>query len=131
ATDISTKVLNFAKEGVYLKKVIDDIPPHWVTKYFKKLDDEHYQVTDELKKEVVFRRFNLMDDIPFKKPFHLISCRNVMIYFDADTRDKLVQRYYDSTVEGGYLFIGHSESIQKSKNYKIIKPAIYRKINTE
>lgn len=131
ATDISTKALKFAKEGIYLKRAIDDLPPAWVEKYFKKLDDEHYQVTDELRREIVFKHFNLMEQIPFKKPFHLISCRNVMIYFDTPTREALVDRFYNSTEEGGYLFIGHSETIQKSKNYKSIKPAIYRRINAE
>ncbi len=131
ATDISTKALNFAKEGIYLKRAIDDLPPAWVAKYFVKLDDEHYQVTESLRKEIVFKHFNLMESIPFKKPFHLISCRNVMIYFDSETRDGLVDRFYNATTEGGYLFIGHSETIQKSKNYKIIKPAIYRKTFSE
>jgi chemotaxis protein methyltransferase CheR len=64
----------------------------------------------------------------FKKPFHIIFCRNVMIYFDAPTRCKLVQKLYDCTSPGGYLFIGHAETIDREKRrYEYVRPAVYRK----
>ena len=62
---------------------------------------------------MIFRSFNLMDPIHFRKKFDLIFCRNVMIYFDRPTKAALVRRFYDATAPGGYLFIGHSESLDK------------------
>lgn len=69
-----------------------------------------------------------MDPIRFRRPFDLIFCRNVMIYFDQPTKVGLVRRFYNSTVPGGYLFIGHSESLNKTEcPYQYLMPAIYRK----
>ena len=90
---------------------------------------ESYRVTDELKKRVVFKVFNLMEPIPYRKhPFDLIFCRNVMIYFDSDTKNALVNRFYDVLAPGGYLFIGHAESIPRdATKFEYVKPAIYRR----
>jgi chemotaxis protein methyltransferase CheR len=79
---------------------------------------------------VIFRLFNLMQEIfPFKKKFHIIFCRNVMIYFDNETKRELVKRFFEYTEPGGYLFIGHSESIgREDTGYSYVKPAIYRKM---
>ena len=79
--------------------------------------------------EVIFRRFNYMNEfIPFNKQFHVIFCRNVMIYFDEKTKEELINKLYESTEPGGYLFIGHSECINKNTTkYKYISPSIYRK----
>jgi chemotaxis protein methyltransferase CheR len=72
--------------------------------------------------------FNLMDPIIFKKPFDIIFCRNVMIYFDKQTTNQLIERFYNATAEGGYLFIGHSETIDRTvSKYKYIQPAVYQK----
>jgi len=130
ATDISTKVLEEAKRGIYSNKDIEMLPSHWKLNYFKKLDDKNSVITDKIKKEVIFRKFNLMNDIfPFKKKFHVIFCRNVMIYFDVQTKRELVNKFYDLTEYGGYLFIGHSESLNgKETKYRYIMPAVYRKI---
>jgi len=130
ATDIAQKVLNKAMDGVYLKDQIGFLPPQWRMNYFtKNPGNDSYQVVDKIKNEVIFRRFNLMDKyFPFKKKFHVIFCRNVMIYFDSKTRNELVEKFYEFTEPGGYLFIGHSESLNRSQTkYKYIKPAIYRK----
>jgi len=84
---------------------------------------------DLIKNEVVFRRFNLMNKVfPFKKEFHVIFCRNVMIYFDPPTKKDLLARFYEFTKPGGYLFIGHSESLSRTETgYRYIMPAVYRK----
>lgn len=127
ATDISTEVLDKARAGIYTYDMIQDLPPAWIQKYFRKLDAERYQVTDYLRKQVVYKQFNLMDKIVYKKPFDLISCRNVMIYFDGPTKKALIDRLYDATKPGGFFFIGHAENVSKETRYQFIKPAIYRK----
>lgn len=129
ATDISRKVLAKAQMGVYHKDSMSNLTDEVKKKYFVPLDNDCYKVTDELKKQVVFKVFNLMDEIPYRKnPFDLIFCRNVMIYFDAETKLNLVKRFYDVLAPGGYLFIGHAESVSRdATNYEYIKPAIYRK----
>jgi chemotaxis protein methyltransferase CheR len=78
---------------------------------------------------VQFRRHNLMNaTFPFKKPFDTVFCRNVMIYFDKPTRDGLVSRFHRHTVPGGYLLIGHSETLgQTNEQYGYVMPACYRK----
>ena len=129
ATDISTAVLEKAKKGAYAPDNLTDLPPIWRSKYFKMQPDGTYQISEQMRNEVIFKVFNLMDEIVYKKPFDIIFCRNVMIYFDAETTTKLVKRFYDATAEGGYLFIGHSESIDKERTgYTYVKPSTYQKI---
>jgi chemotaxis protein methyltransferase CheR len=129
ATDISEKVLNIAKAGIYSEDKIDKMKPELRKKYFKKIDKSMYQVIDSLKKEVVFRRFNLINPVfPFKKQFHVIFCRNVMIYFDQQTRENLLEKFYNFLVPGGWLFIGHSETLsKKDSKFRYLKPAVYQK----
>lgn len=129
ATDISTAVLEKAKKGAYAPDNLTDLPPVWRSKYFKIQPDGTYQISEQMRNEVIFKVFNLMDEIVYKKPFDIIFCRNVMIYFDAETTTKLVKRFYDATAEGGYLFIGHSESIDKERTgYTYVRPSTYQKI---
>lgn len=131
ATDISMKVLTKASEGVYANEGMKDLPPMWKTKYFTRLDSERSQINSQIQKEVIFKTFNLMDPMPQKyvqQPFDLIFCRNVMIYFDLKTKTDLVNRFYTAIKPGGYLFVGHAESIQRdATKYEYVKPAIYRK----
>lgn len=129
ATDLDTDVLRKAKAGIYKTDMLKDVPPEWIRKYFRKLDDDTYQVIDRIRNMIEFRQFNLMDKIVCRKPYDLISCRNVMIYFEMDTKNALVERFYDVTKEGGYLFIGHAESVGKGTRYTYIKPAVYRKLS--
>lgn len=130
ATDISEKVLLKAKAGRYTTKQMEQVPFQWRRDYFQKRADQMWEVTERIKSDIVFRRFNLMDRIfPFKKKFHVIFCRNVMIYFDDEVRNQLVGRFYDFTEPGGYLFIGHSETLNREMTgYKYIMPAVYRKM---
>ena len=129
ATDLDTEVLNKAKEAIYEVDGLKDVPKHWLTKYFKKLDNNRYQVCDKLRNQITFRQFNLMSPIPAMQSYDLISCRNVMIYFELDTKNALVERFYDVTKEGGYLYIGHAESVGKATRYNYVKPAVYRKLS--
>lgn len=129
ATDISAKALELAVEGKYSNEGLEAMPINWRINYFNKIGSESSVVNSSIKKEVIYRRFNLMEEIfPFKKKFHVIFCRNVMIYFDNDTKDALIEKFYNSLEYGGYLFIGHSESLNRDKTkFKYIKPAVYRK----
>lgn len=129
ATDISTQALEKAKAGIYLDEQIEVLPPKFKHTYFKKLGQGQWTVCEKLKKEVTFRRFNLMNkQFPFKRPFHIIFCRNVMIYFDQPTRQELTKKFHQFLGPDGYLFVGHSESLGREQSlYKYIAPAIYRK----
>lgn len=129
ATDLDTDVLRTAKAGIYSTEMMNGLPDKWIDKYFKKIDHDRYQVIDRIRNDVVFKKFNLMDPIVFKKPFDLISCRNVMIYFDMQTKNDLVERFYNATKKGGYLFIGHAENVSRDTKYTYVKPAVYRRDN--
>lgn len=128
ATDISTRVLEHAMRGQYLREQIEPLPDTWKRRYFRNVGTEECVVTEELKSEVVFRKFNLMEPLPFRQKLHIVFIRNVMIYFDEETKDDLVKRIYDMLVPGGYMFIGTTESIDKSKtDFKFVRPSVYRK----
>ncbi len=129
ATDISTKVLKQAAAGVYSAEQLQKLPEQWIRHFFKPIaGGAQYQVTQELKQEVLFRQFNLMDPFPFKKKMHTIFLRNVMIYFDEKTKKELVHKVCDALVPGGYLFIGTTETLDRDgTSLQIIKPSIFRK----
>ena len=130
ATDISLRVLDLARRGVYPEEHFDHLSKAWKSKYFNKLGDEGYKVTDAMAKEVVFSQFNLMGDFNrFRKKFHIIFCRNVMIYFDTPTKAALAKKFHDALAVGGYLFIGLSETLSGiSGDFEQIAPAIYRRV---
>lgn len=129
ATDISMEVLSKAMQPSYEESSIRTLPPAWKDRYFVRQKDGNYTVTKALRDNVIFHPFNLMNEIPFRRKFDLIFCRNVMIYFDQKTKDALVQRFYDATAPGGYLFIGHSEGLNKSTcPYQYCQPAVFRKV---
>lgn len=128
ATDVSTKVLEHASRGVYLREEIDPLPQQWKRRYFKKIDEEEYKVKDELKREVIYRQFNLMNPFRFKNKFHVVFLRNVMIYFQDDTKYNLIKKIYDYMQPGGYLFIGTTESLDRHRTpFQYVQPSIYRK----
>lgn len=131
ATDLDTDVLAKAKEGVYEDAMLKDVPKPWLAKYFTKVDSTHYKVIDRLRNQITFQQFNLMNRISSPKKYDLISCRNVMIYFEQDTKNALVERFYDVTKEGGYLFTGHAESVSRDTRYTYIKPAVYRRLSNK
>ncbi len=129
ATDISQKVLDIACQGIYSLEDAGNIPANWRMKYFEQRADGKLTVKPQLRKEVIFRKFNLMEQtFPFKKKFHVIFCRNVMIYFDAKTKAELVGRFCNVLCDGGYLIVGHSESVDRaSTGLNYVMPSVYRK----
>lgn len=129
ATDISTEVLQIALRGVYSKERIEELPDNWKRRFFRAIDGgENYQVTEELKNEVLFRQFNLMDPFPFRRKMHVIFMRNVMIYFDKETKRNLIRKIYDALEPGGYLFIGRTEAIDRGDvPFSMVQPSVFRK----
>jgi chemotaxis protein methyltransferase CheR len=131
ATDLSTRVLDKAAQGIYAADRVSEMPRSILQKHFRKgrgAWEGCYRVRESTRGLVVFRRLNLIEKLPFKKRFNLIFCRNVMIYFDKETQARLVGSFYDALAPGGYLFIGHSESLTGlGQSFKYIQPTIYRK----
>ena len=129
ATDISTEVLQQAIKGVYEKEQIDNLPEHWKRRFLRSVDyGNRYEITKEIKDEVLFRQFNLMDPFPFKRKMHIVFLRNVMIYFDKETKKELIQKVYDAMEPGGYLFVGRTETIDRNNvPFSLIQPSIFRK----
>ncbi|MCL2169252.1 MAG: protein-glutamate O-methyltransferase CheR [Defluviitaleaceae bacterium] len=129
ATDISEKVLAQSYQGVYSKESLSVVPDSWLKKYFNAYDATNMIVKDSVKKNVTFRRYNLMEEkMPFKKPFQVIFCRNVMIYFDAPTREAMARRFANVLTKGGFLFIGHSESLSNlDVGLGYVRPAVYKR----
>jgi chemotaxis protein methyltransferase CheR len=131
-TDISTKVLRKGVEGRYSKQEVLKAPTQVVQQYFDRHGDRRetvYEVKPEIKAMVSFKRLNLLlDSYPFSGRFDLIVCRNVMIYFDTETKKKLLEKFHRYLNDGGYLFTGHAESLTAyEKMFKRIQVAVYRK----
>jgi chemotaxis protein methyltransferase CheR len=129
-TDLSTEVIQFAKQGEYPLEKLKGIPDYFIKKYFEAMTEkkQYYRVNDSMKNMITYGCLNLLDPWPMKGPFQIIMCRNVMIYFDKQTQQKLVERFYSLLEPGGYLFIGHSESVtNKEIGLRTIQPAAYQK----
>jgi chemotaxis protein methyltransferase CheR len=130
ATDISSDVLESAKEGIFEKKKVRHISPLVREKYFTyhRSPESFYKVKPDIKTNITFARLNLMDAWPMKGPFDIIFCRNVMIYFNKTIQARLINRFWRYLGKDGYLFIGHAESlIGLDHIIKYVKPAVYMK----
>jgi chemotaxis protein methyltransferase CheR len=131
ATDISDRALAYARKAEYTTDKLDGLPRELLKKYFKPVDDGEnkvWRVNDSVRKLVFLARLNLVEDWIIKGPFQAIFCRNVMIYFDNPTRQRLVQRFWELLEPGGHLFIGHSESLMSLRNnFTYVKPGVYIK----
>jgi len=131
ASDISTKVLNTAVRGVYPDEKVKNISPFLLKKYFQVGQGNwqgYYRVKKELQEMINFIRFNLVENLQYSDPFDIIFCRNVMIYFDKTTQANMVNKFYDYLKNGGYLFIGRSESLTGlNHQFAYIEPSVYRK----
>ncbi|MFV0518880.1 MAG: CheR family methyltransferase [Lachnospirales bacterium] len=129
ATDLSTAVLEKAHLGIYEKKACKEISLEHRKKYLKEYDKDNYIIEEKIKKKVSFRQFNLLNDTyPFKQKLQVIFCRNVMIYFDTQTKEQILQKMYNALDDGGYFFVSHSESLAHlNTGFEYISPSIYRK----
>jgi len=131
ATDISTGVLEKAGKGVFHSDVVRPVAVELQRKYFMRSRDpgsDLMRVVPELRAKVEFRRLNLMEDFGFNERADAIFCRNVVIYFDRPTQERLFQRMCRQLVDGGYIFVGHSESLHHMDLPLVpVAPALYRK----
>ena len=128
ATDISRKALAKAAEATYDLDQVAGLPESWLKLYFTKSENGKISLKNDIKSQVLFRYFNLMEDFPFKKKFNVVFLRNVMIYFDHETKARLLNKIYDVMEPGGYLFIGTTETIDRSQSkFQYIQPSVFRK----
>ena len=130
ASDISSRALAIAERGAYEAERLRDLPVDWPSKYLLRGSDRWegwFRVKPFIRRMVEFRRFNLMETFHPPQPFHAIFCRNVMIYFDKDTQEQLVNRFACCMQPGGYLLTGHSESLTGLKHpLQYVSPSVYR-----
>lgn len=132
ATDISTKVIHTAMDAVYCEQCIAPIPDKIKRRYLLRGTGKHsgqYKVAPEITKHVNFGKLNFTcDDYKIPEKMHVIFCRNVLIYFDSHTRAAIIQKLCSQLVSGGFLFIGHSETLV-AKDYQLEKifPTVYRR----
>ncbi len=129
ATDIDTDILQKASRGDYPVTALEEIPDRY-RKYLLQSneDDDRVVVEEKVRSLVAFRRLNLIEAWPVKGPFDVIFCRNVMIYFDQKTKTKLIERFTSLIRPGGWLYIGHSESlIGAHPGLTLVGRTIYRR----
>jgi chemotaxis protein methyltransferase CheR len=130
-TDISTTMLSKARQGVYPMEQLRSVNPDIIRKHFECLGEKQknaYRMKQHVSDMIHFSYLNLLNEWPMKGPFHVIFCRNVMIYFDRKTQQELVSRFWGLLETGGYLFVGHSEGLSAVKHkFHYVKPAVYRK----
>jgi len=130
ATDISTRALGEATRGIYEDRKLSPLPLNWKRDYFlrgKNAWEGYCRIKPELAERVVFRQINLLKPYDFNDAFTVIFCRNVMIYFDRPTQEQLMNRLSHCLTPGGYLIVGHAESLTGlSVPLQRISPSIYR-----
>jgi chemotaxis protein methyltransferase CheR len=131
ATDISAKMVGRARAAAYAGGSMAGLPDPWLRRHFIKTGprpDPSYTVHEAARALVRVARLNLMDEWPMKGKFDVIFCRNVMIYFGKPVQQQLVNRFWDRLRPGGYLFVGHSESLSSLKHqYRYVQPAVWAK----
>lgn len=132
STDIDPEVLRKASQGIYSQNEINSAPPHYRQKYFEALpksDPKMYQISSRLRESVRFAQLNLLADAyPFKFPFDIIFCRNVLIYFDRPTSEVIISKFSKALSKDAYLFLGHSETgMMKNPTFKPAGGALYQR----
>jgi len=132
ATDLDTNVLQTAASGIYSDDRVSGLSEKRLKRWFKKgkgANSNKVKVKPELQERIRFKQLNLMNEWPMKGYFDFIFCRNVIIYFDRETKENLVNRYSSYLANGSHLLIGHSESLHKIEtDFDLIGNTIYRKV---
>jgi chemotaxis protein methyltransferase CheR len=131
ATDISTAVLNKGQQAVYPADRFSELPESWARKYFMRGTgrwEGWMRIRPEIRQCIEFRRLNLIEPVDQFGSFAVIFCRNVMIYFDKPTQERLVAQLSQRLEPGGWLLVGHAESLARVRHsLRYTRPAIYRK----
>lgn len=128
ATDISERMLSRARQGVYADEAVQDVPAQLRQQFLVRAQPHGYTVAEPVRALVRFAQLNLMAAWPMRRRFDLICCRNVMIYFDKATQQRMVERFWAALAPGGWLFVGHSESFAGlDHGFSYIEPAVYRR----
>lgn len=130
ATDLDTNVLQTASDGIYTQDRIADLSPDVLKRWFmrSKSSPDYVKVKPELQEIIQFKQLNLMQDWGMQTPFDVIFCRNVLIYFDRETKTTLAKRYAKMLASKSWLFIGHSESLNQICNeFELVATTSYRK----
>lgn len=131
ATDISERAMDKAQKAVYDESSLKNLPERWLKIYFEPAGEGLFRLKQVVRDQVIFRKMNLMDPFPFKRPMDLVFCRNVMIYFDQPTRDQLARKFYDVLSPGGYLLIGHAETLRRESHpFRYEGSSIYHRAAT-
>jgi len=128
ASDVSVSVLRTAERGIYDASHVETIPFQTRRRYFLK-GNGRYRVKPELRSMVSFRRINLAEPLAFsKESLDMVFCRNALIYFDRTTQSEVISQFHHVLQSGGYLFLGHAESLSgTSEEFKFLRASIYRK----
>lgn len=117
ATDIDKEAISKAKNGIYSKKSIENVPKHLANKYFEKIGDS-YKISEDIKKCVQFKQHNLLND-PYPDQCDLIVCRNVMIYFTEESKEIMYKKFHKALKDQGILFVGSTEQIILPTRYNL------------
>jgi chemotaxis protein methyltransferase CheR len=133
ATDISLRILQKAALGIYSEERVNGIPLSLKKKYFLKSKDQQnktVRITSEIRSKIKFQRLNFMDPhYPVEKEFDIVFCRNVLIYFNRETQQQVINKLSSKLKQNGFFFLGHSESITNMKvPLSQIRPTIFRKV---
>lgn len=126
AVDISTDILKQAEEGIYKADKMKGLTDQQIAKFFDKLDPETYKAKDKVKSLIRFKKFNLKADT-FTAKYDVVFCRNVVIYFDRQTKSNIYQKFFDSMDNNGFFLVGYSEGIINDNRFKYFAPGIYTK----
>lgn len=130
-TDLDSSMIATARRGIYAEADINQVPPARLQRFFKRrrgAGEALIKVDDSLKSLTTFNQLNLISDWPMKGPFDAIFCRNVFIYFDKATQQRLIERFADILADDGYLVLGHSESLREPQRFKLVGKTVYRKV---
>lgn len=132
ATDIDPTVVKFATEGNYPERMMSGLTKNHVSEFFSREDsltESHFKLKPKIRNLITYRELNLLKDWPMKSSFDAIFCRNVVIYFDAETQLNLWPRFHKILRDDGIFFLGHSERISEPNNvgFKSVGPTAYVK----
>ena len=130
ASDIDSNILDTAREGIYNKNSLKNVPDDIISRYFEKLPDDKYKIKRNISKDISFEKKDLIKE-SYDKNWNLILCRNFFIYLTKEVKGKLIQKFVEALKPDGYLFLGNTEFIFKPGEYNLKKEhsSFYKKLD--